>query len=147
MTAVDEDQAERGSPQPGHVGGAAHHDDHVILEPGRGQRGPQARERVEAAGYRVDEARVVVLPAGLVLLGPAVVVDGDHDLAGGAGRRGEVDRGLAAVAADLQDRPEGRVGGGRFEQGPALGRGHEAGGGVGRADQVASHNDSSHESR
>ena len=78
MAAVDEHHAERGPPQPGHVGGPAHHDHDVVLDPGRGQRGAQPRQRVQAAGARVDEIRVVVLPAGLVLLRAAVVVHGDH---------------------------------------------------------------------
>ena len=82
---------------------------------------------------------VVVLPAGLVFLGAAVVVDGDDQLAGGAGRGGEVNGGLAAVGADLQDRADRRVPGGGVEQGEALGGGHEAGGGFGGAQQVRVH--------
>ena len=47
---------------------------------------------------------VVVLPAGLVLLRAAVVVDGEDGPAHLAGRGAEVDRGLAAVGADLERR-------------------------------------------
>ena len=85
MTAADSvwppsmnDQAQRRTPQPGHVGGPAHHHDHVLLEAGGGQRGPQARQGVQAAGGRVHQSRVVILPAGLVFLRAAVMVDGDH---------------------------------------------------------------------
>jgi hypothetical protein len=66
-----------------------------------------------------------------VFLGTAVVVDGDDQLAGGAGRGGEVDGGLAAVAADLEHRTAAGVPGGGVEQGQALGGRHEAGNGFG----------------
>ena len=49
-------------------------------------------------------AGVVVLPAGLVLLRAAVVVDGEDRAADLAGGGAEVDRGLAAVGADLERR-------------------------------------------
>ena len=133
MAAVDEDQAQRGGPEAGHVGGAADDHDHVVLQAGGGQGGAQARQGVQAAGGRVDQAGVVVLPAGLVFLGAAVVVDGDDQLAGGAGRGGEVDGGLAAVAADLEYRAAAGVLGGGVEQGQAFGGRHEAGGGFGGA--------------
>jgi hypothetical protein len=142
VAAVDEQQAERRAPQPGHRGGAADHDHHVVLDTGRGQRGPQPGQRVQAADGRVHQGRVVVLPARLVLFGAAVVVDGDDRLAGLAGRRGQVDRGLAAVAADLQHRPAGGVARGRGEQGEALGGGHEPGGRLGRAQQLGIHHES-----
>jgi hypothetical protein len=139
VAAVDEDQAQRGGPQAGHVGGAAHDHDHALLQAGGGQGGAQARQRVQAAGGRVDQVGVVVLPAGLVFLGTAVVVDGDHHLARGTGRGGEVDGGLAAVGADLQDRAARRVPGGGIEQGEALGGRHEAGDGFGGTQQVRVH--------
>ena len=60
-----------------------------VLEPGVLDRAPEPRQRVHAAGARVDEAVVVVLPAGLVLLGAPVVVDGvEH----GAPRRAAAPR-------------------------------------------------------
>jgi hypothetical protein len=133
VAAVDEDQAQPGAPQPGHVGRAAHDHDHVLLEAGGGQGGAQAGQRVQATGGRVDQVGVVVLPAGLVFLRAAVVVDGDDHLPGGAGRGGEVDGGLAAVAADLQDRPATTVCGGGVGQGQAFGPGHEPGRGLGGA--------------
>jgi hypothetical protein len=113
VAAVDEDHAERCTPQAGDVGGPAHHHDHVIFESGRRERNPQRGQRVQAAGPRVDQAGIVVLPAGLVLFRAAVVVDGHDQLAGRPGRRGQVDGGLAAVAADLQDRAAAGVSGGR----------------------------------
>src|SRR6185312_4706772 len=81
VAAVDEHHAERRPPQPGYLGGPAHHDHDVVLDPGRGQRGAQPWQRVQAAGARVDETWVVVLPAGLVLLRAAVMVHGDDQLA------------------------------------------------------------------
>ena len=137
VPAVDEHQAQRRAPEPGHIGRTAHHDHHVIFESGCGQRGPQRRQRVQAAGPRVDQSGIVVLPAGLVLLRAAVMVDCDHQLAGRPGRRGQVDRGLAAVAADLEHRPAAGVGGGRREQRLTLGRGHEPGGRLSRAPQLS----------
>ncbi len=51
---------------------------------------------------------VVVLPPRLVLLGAPVVVDGEADGAPFAGRSAEVDRRLAAVGADLEQRARRR---------------------------------------
>ena len=50
---------------------------------------------------RVDERRVVVLPAWLVLFGTAVVVDSHDGRAEGFGSGAEEDRRLSAVGADL----------------------------------------------
>ena len=75
---------------------------------------------------RVDQRRVVVLPAGLVLLGAAVVVDGDHLPAGLPRRGGQVERRLAHPAADLEQRPGDGDRAGRLVQGAALVVGHEA---------------------
>ena len=72
---------------------------------------PEGRQRVHAARSGVDQGRVVVLPAGLVLLGAAVVVDGEQHRPALAGGGAEVDRRLAAPAADLDERPAGTAGG------------------------------------
>src|SRR5207237_2378824 len=50
-----------------------------------------------------------------------------------------VDRGLAAVAADLEHRPAPGVTSGRLVQGQAFGGGHETGGRFGRAQQFGVH--------
>ncbi len=73
----------------------------------------------------VDERGVVVLPAGLVLLRAAVVVDGEHGAADLARGRAEVDRGLAAVGADLEDRAAGESLTGQAVQQQALVLRHE----------------------
>ena len=73
------------------------------------------RQRVEATDLRIDQVRLVVLPARLVLLRAAVVVDGEQCRAGGLGRGTEIHRRLAAPGADLD---EGR-GRGRREAGLA----------------------------
>ena len=57
---------------------AADDGDHLVLEPGVLDGVPERRQRVEAAELGVGQRRVVVLPAGLVLLRAAVVVDGEH---------------------------------------------------------------------
>src|SRR6185312_15660969 len=86
----------------------------------------------------VDEGRIVVLPTGLVLLRPAVVVDGDHLPAALAGRRGEVQRRLAEIGAHFEDRPGHGVTGGPV-QGGALVVGHETGGFAGGGEQIVWH--------
>ena len=88
------------------VGELADHRDDDVLEPGALDRAPEPGQRVHAAGARVDEPVVVVLPTRLVLLRPAVVVDGVQHRPAGARRRAEVDRRLPAVRADLEQRPE-----------------------------------------
>ena len=76
----------------------------------------------------IDEVGLVPLPTGLVLLGPAVVVDREQDgvavLRGGA----EVDGRLAAVAADLEHRAVDRDAGGRVVEREPFVRRHEAAG-------------------
>ena len=76
----------------------------------------------------IDDVRVVVLPAGLVLLRAAMVVDGEDDRAGLARRGGEPDRRAPAVRADLDERGAGnRCGSGQSGgvQGITLVRRHE----------------------
>ncbi len=79
---------ERRPPQPRHVGRPADDRDHVVV---RGRRAASVarnvRQGVQPAGRRVDQAGVVVLPAGLVLLGAVVVVHRDDGLAGLRGPR------------------------------------------------------------
>ena len=104
VAAVDEQQRERRTPVRGDGGRAADDRDHLVLEPGAGDRPAEHRQRVHQPELVVDEARVVVLPAGLVLLRAAVVVEGEHGAARRPCRRPEPDRGLAAVAADLERR-------------------------------------------
>ena len=82
--------------------------DDDVLEPGRVDRAAEERQRVHAAGLGVDDLGVVVLPAGLVLLRAAVVVDGEQHRARRARRRAEVHRRLAAVRADLEQRSDAR---------------------------------------
>ena len=67
------------------------------------------------------------LPARLVLLGAAVVVDGEQHRAALLRRGAEVDGGLAAVAADLEQRPvdASTTGRGVVQREPFVGR-HEA---------------------
>jgi hypothetical protein len=119
--------------------GACHSRDHILVEAEAGQRGPEVRQGVQPPGPRIDQAGIVVLPAGLVLLRAVMVVHRDHDLARLPGGARQVDRGLAAVGADLQHRPGGGVGGRRTVQGQALGGRHEAACRLRRAPQVLGH--------
>ena len=99
--------------------------DHGVLESGALDRAAEERKRVDAAGRGIDHLGVVVLPPGLVLLRTAMVVDAEQHGAGGARRRAQVHGRLAAVAADLEQRPDRcRVATGRVEREPLV-VGHE----------------------
>ena len=113
--------------------------DDDVLGAGVGDGAPEARQGVDQPDGGVDQRRVVVLPAGLVLLGAAVVVDGDDLAAGLPGGGGQVQRRLAHPAADLEQRPGDGDGAGRLVQGAALVVGHEAGGGRGGGEEVGAH--------
>ena len=77
----------------------------------------------------IDDLAVVVLPAVLVLLGAAVVVNGEQHRLALARRLAEVDRGLPAVRADLDERSSRHVqpglASGLEQREPFVGR-HEA---------------------
>ena len=63
--------------------------DDDVLQTGSVHCPAEPRQRVDQPGLRVDQRRVVVLPAGLVLLRPAMVVDGDDLTAAGLGGRAQ----------------------------------------------------------
>src|SRR5690606_19837266 len=102
VAAVDEDEGERGGPEGGDAGGAADQGDHQVRRARAVEGAAGGGEGVHQTQLRVDGLRVVVVPAGLLLLAAAVVVHGEGGDPGGAGRVGEQDRGAAAVGADLQ---------------------------------------------
>src|SRR5258708_10324993 len=83
-------------------------------------RRPEVRQGVQPPSARVNQRRIVVLPAGLVLLRAVVVIHRYDQLASLPRRRGEVDRRLPAVRPDLQDGAQVSVGGGRPVQGQSL---------------------------
>jgi hypothetical protein len=139
VAAVDEQQAQRGAPVPGHGGGVADDRDDDVLQPGVRQGAPQERQGVHPAGARVDHLGVVVLPPGLVLLRAAVVVHGEQHGAGRPGRGAEVDRRLAAVRADLQQWAQPPGGQPCRVQGQPLVVGHEALGGSGELELLRVH--------
>jgi len=105
MAAVDEEQRDGRAPVSGNGGRLTDHRDHAVLQAGQGERAPEDGQGVHQAELRVHQRRVVVLPACLVLLGAAVMVQREHDAVSLARGGAEVDRGLAAVGADLEDRP------------------------------------------
>ena len=75
VPAVDEQQRQGSAPVARDRRRPADDGDHVVLEAGAGEGPAERRQRVHQAGLGVDQGRVVVLPAGLVLLRAAVVVD------------------------------------------------------------------------
>ena len=81
---------------------SSHDGDDNVLELRLLDRAPEPWQCVHATSARIDEARVVVLPPCLVLLGATMVVDGVQHCVAFARRGAEVDRGLAAVGADLE---------------------------------------------
>ena len=126
MTAVDEHETERHAPVRGHGRRATDDRDHDVLETRVLDRATEARQRVHAPGARVDELLVVVLPAGLVLLGAAVVVDGEQHGAALTCGGTEVHRRLPAVRPDLEQRSDGGTFEPRRVQREPLVVGHEA---------------------
>src|SRR5262245_49378394 len=135
VATVDEDKGHRRGPERGHGDRGADHGHHALLHPGLVEGTAQHRQCVDAAHGWVDEPGVVVLPPRLVLLRAAVVVNGHHDAAVLARRRRQIERGLPAVRADLDQRTERSRPAGRLIQSePFIGR-HEAGGRLGRRAQ------------
>ena len=118
VAAVDEQQRERRAPVARRRWWSARRRATTSSSsPATRDRAAEHRQRVHHAQLRVDQAGVVVLPAGLVLLRAAVVVEGEHHAAGRPRRGAEVDRGLAAVGADLERRARRRGGPRRWRAG------------------------------
>ena len=111
VAAVDEQQGDGRAPVRGDDRRAPDDADDHILQAGVVDRRPERRQRVHPPGAGIDDGRVVVLPAGLVLLAAVVVVDGVDDRAGGARRGAEPHRRTPAVRADLEQRQPGHRGG------------------------------------
>ena len=85
--------------------GVADDREHGGLEPGVVDGPAEVRERVHLPDGRVDEVGLVPLPARLVLLRAAVVVDGEQHPTELAGRGPDVHGRLPAVGAHLEERP------------------------------------------
>ncbi len=87
--------------------------DHDVFEVGGLDGASEERQGVHTAGFGIDDVEVVVLPAGLVLLGTAVMVDGEQHGPRLARRRTQIHRRLPAIGADLEQRtePSGDLGG------------------------------------
>ena len=91
VAAVDEQQRQRGGPVRGRPSGESPTTATTdASSPASCDRAAEDRQRVDPADGRVDEVGLVPLPPGLVLLGAAVVVDGEQH---GAGARGPPRRG------------------------------------------------------
>ncbi len=139
VTAVDEHEPERRAPVRGDRGRVADDGDHGVLESGVLDRAAEERQRVHAAGLGIDDLGVVVLPPGLVLLRAAMVVDAEQHGAAGTRRRAQVHGRLAAVAADLEEGPDGRrVAAGGVEREPLV-VGHEPLGGARGLEEAGVH--------
>src|ERR1700730_19213384 len=98
----------------------------MIVEARVRHRGPEVGKGVQPPVARVNQRRIVVLPAGLVLFRAVMVIHRDDQLASLPRRRGEVDRRLPAVRPDLQDGAQMSVGGGRTLPGQSLSGGYES---------------------
>ena len=122
-----------------HGGGVADDRDDGFLECGVLDRPSQERQGVHAPGSRVDDLGIVVLPAGLVLRRAVVVVDREQHRVGLLRGGAEVDRRLAAVGADLEQRTDARRSTAQLVQGEALVMGHESLGGPGHGQCIRSH--------
>ena len=70
----------------------------------RRSRASPVGQGVDPAVDGIDEIGLVVVPPLLVLLGAVVMVDAEHDRAGGPRRRAQVERRLPAPGADLHQR-------------------------------------------
>ena len=81
---------------------------HRVLEPRPGHGSAEASKGVDTARNGIEELRVEVLLPGLLLLGALVVIDREKDLPGLPAGRTETNRRLAAIAADLEARPQPR---------------------------------------
>lgn len=103
---------------------------HDVFEIGREDRAPEERQRVHTPRLRVDDLGIVVLPSLLILLGAAVMIDGEQHRPRIARRGAEVDRRLPAIGTDLEQRPEPTGLPGGIVQRETLVVGHEA---LGRA--------------
>lgn len=79
MTAIDEEHAERCRPVGGDLRGLAHDRDHHVFQTGAEQGSAQARQGLDGIQLGVEEIRVVILLARLMLLGAAMVIEGVED--------------------------------------------------------------------
>ena len=106
VAAVDEQEAEQGAPDPRDRRGETDDADHDVFEPGGLDRPPEERQRVHPARLRIDNLAIVMLPAGLVLLRTAMMVDGEQNRARVSRRGTQVHGRLPAIGTDLQQRTD-----------------------------------------
>src|SRR5437588_1825908 len=104
MSSVNEEQGQGGCPRSRNDRGAPNdgHDD--VFEIRGCDRVSEHWQRVDSTSL-VNEPRIEVLLAGLLLLRAPVVIEGVQDCRARTRCRAEVDGGLAAVTANLQKRP------------------------------------------
>ncbi len=124
VAPVDEQQRQGRAPVGGHHRRRPHHQHYRRLQAGRleGPAGPG--QGVHAAGGGVDDGRVVVFPAHLVLFRAPVVVDREQGAPPLLGGGAQVERRFPAIGPDLQQRSRRRRQGGPV-QGLTFGVGHE----------------------
>jgi len=128
VPTVDEEERERRRPRGRDHRRETDDADHTIFQPRRFDRVAEERQRVHAAGAEVDDLEVVRVPTGLILLRPAVMVDGEEHRAGFTRRGSDVDGRFPAVGADLEQRSRNSPGGVKtgLVQSQAFVVGHEA---------------------
>ena len=140
VTAVDEQQPERRGPR---AGDGRRRRRSTAITTSSSPASSIVRRNHGSVSMRPvrgsTSALVVVLPPGLVLLRPAVVVDGEQHGAARPSGGAEVDRRLAAVRADLEQRPDAAAVEPGVVQREALVVGHEPDRGAGVLQQHRVH--------
>jgi hypothetical protein len=108
VAAVDEDKGERYGPGPRGQGRPADYGNHRVIESRSDHGSAEASKGVDTARNGIEELRVEVLLPGLLLLGALMVIYREKNLIDLPAGRAEANRRLAAVAADLETRPQTR---------------------------------------
>jgi hypothetical protein len=108
VAAVDEDKGERGGPGSRGQDRPADYGNHRVLECRSDHGSAEASKGVDTARNGIEELRVEVLLPGLLLLGALMVIDREKNLPDLPASCAQANRRLAAVAADLETRPQTR---------------------------------------
>jgi hypothetical protein len=102
MTSVNEDKGKFLPPVGGEPGGIPYDADDGSFQVGFSDISTKERKSVDQTGLLVDDLRIVVFPARLVLLGSTMMVHGKELLIDPARGRPEIEGGLPAVGSDFQ---------------------------------------------
>ncbi len=109
MPAIDENHGKRHCADRRGNRARRHEQNSNIFQLGSAQGPTQLLQAFHAAGNRIEEIRIVVQLARLMLLRAAMMIHADQAAAAATGARSQVDGRFSAVAADLQNRPQSRM--------------------------------------